>query len=189
MVNSTDLMDAIETQVASCGRCSLALESKQGVMGKGPLNARVMFIEEAPGEEEDEANEPFVGRSGKVLTKLLKGIGLDRSEVYITNVVKCRPPDNRDPSKDEVACCREYLDGEIALVKPSVICTLGRWALQTLLEDPKASVTKMNGKPLNFHGMTLVPLLHPAAGLHNPKAQGPTKEGFIELAKVLKGMK
>lgn len=182
----TDLMAAIETQVASCDRCSL---SKQGVMGKGPLDARVMFIGEAPGKEEDEANEPFVGRSGKVLTKLLKGIGLDRSEVYLTNLVKCRPPDNRDPSNDEVACCREYLDGEIALVKPSVICTLGQWALQTLLEDPKASVTKMNGTVVDFHGMTLVPLLHPAAGLHNPKAQGPTKEGFIELAKVLKGEK
>lgn len=182
----TDLMAAIETQVASCDRCPLALESKQGVFGKGPLHARVMFVGEAPGEEEDEANEPFVGRSGKVLAKLLKGIGLDRSEVYITNLVKCYSPDNRDPSKEEVACCREYLDGEIALVQPKVICTLGRWALQTLLRDPEASVTKMNGTVVDFHGIDLVPLLHPAAGLHNPKMQEPTKEGFIELANVLK---
>lgn len=189
MGNSTDLLEAINTQIVDCGRCDLFWGAAQPVVGVGPADADIMLIGEAPGADEDEHGQPFVGKSGKVLDKLLDGIGLSREEVYITNICKCRPPDNRDPKKNEVSACREFLDGEIACVKPKVICTLGRWALQTLTEDNDASITRMNGKAVDFHGMTLVPLLHPAAGLHNPAMQGPTKDGFIALKRILGGMK
>jgi len=125
-----------------------------------------------------------VGKAGQALTILLRNAGLSRDEVFITNIVKCRPPDNRDPQPDEVEACREYLDGQIACIRPRLICTLGRPALQTLV-DPTASVMKLNGTVIERHGLSYVPLIHPAAGLHNENMQEPIKEGFRRLGEVL----
>jgi DNA polymerase len=178
------LLDEIAAQVNSCQRCPLGQTRTMAVPGAGPPDARIMFVGEGPGRDEDLQGEPFVGRAGKVLTKLLRRIGLSREDVFITNIVKCRPPDNRDPQPDEVSACREYLDGQIAFIRPVLICTMGRPALQTLV-DPSASVMKLNGTVIEREGLVFVPLIHPAAGLHQPQMKDPTIEGFDALGRIL----
>lgn len=178
------LLDRIAEQVRTCTRCRLSATRTQAVPGVGPEDARIMFIGEGPGRDEDLQGEPFVGKAGQALTTLLRNAGLDRDQVFITNVVKCRPPDNRDPQPDEVEACREYLDGQIACIRPRLICTLGRWALHTLV-DPKASVMKVNGTIIERQGLTFVPLIHPAAGLHNENMREPIKEGFRRLGEIV----
>ncbi|MGD9496535.1 MAG: uracil-DNA glycosylase family protein [Armatimonadota bacterium] len=179
------LLDRIADQIRQCTRCGLCRGRTQAVPGVGPADARIMFIGEGPGRDEDLQGEPFVGKAGQALTVLLRNAGLSRNEVFITNIVKCRPPENRDPHPDEVAACREYLDGQIACIEPELICTLGRWALQTMV-DPTASVMKLNGTVLQRHGLTFVPLIHPAAGLHNEAQQDPIREGFRRLGEILR---
>ena len=183
------LLDAIADQVRSCTRCPLAEGRTHAVPGAGPPDAEIMFVGEAPGADEDAQGEPFVGRAGRILTQLLGSAGIDRSDVYITNICKCRPPNNRDPNPDEVQACREYLDGQIACIQPTLICTLGRWAGQTLLDDPDLSVMKANGTVVERFGLTIVPLIHPAAGLHQPAMQEPIAEGFRRLGGLLKERK
>ena len=178
------LLDEIAQQVCGCARCPLSESRSHAVPGVGPTDAKIMVIGEAPGEQEDLKGEPFVGKAGQMLTRLLKSAGLERSEVFITNIVKCRPPGNRDPHPDEAEACREYLDGQIACIRPTLICTLGRPALQTLI-DPTAGIMKVNGTVIERHGLTFVPLIHPAAGLHNPNMQKPTAEGFKNLGRIL----
>ena len=181
------LLDEIAAQVHACTRCPLHETRTNAVPGAGPADARIMFVGEGPGRDEDLQGEPFVGRAGQVLTRLLAGIGLSRDDVFITNIVKCRPPDNRDPHPDEVLACREYLDGQIAFIKPRLICTLGRPALQTLV-DPTASVMKLNGTIVHHEGLTFVPLIHPAAGLHQPQMQEAIKAGFKSLGRILEDL-
>ena len=178
------LLDRIAEQVRGCTRCRLSATRTQAVPGVGPADASIMLIGEAPGRDEDLQGEPFVGKAGQTLSILLRNAGISRDEVFITNIVKCRPPENRDPQPDEVAACREYLDGQIACIRPRLVCTLGRWALQTLV-DPTAAVMKLNGTVLQRHGLTLVPLIHPAAGLHNEKMQPPIREGFRRLGEIV----
>ena len=180
------LLDAIAEQILTCTRCPLAEGRTLAVPGAGPPDASIMFIGEAPGAEEDAQGVPFVGKAGQVLTVLLRNAGLDRSDVYITNVCKCRPPGNRDPHPDEVRACREHLDGQIACIRPTLVCTLGRWALHTMLEDETLSVMKLNGTVVEHQGLTFVPLIHPAAGLHNQNMQDPIKEGFQRLGELLR---
>lgn len=180
------LLDAIADQIRSCTRCPLAEGRTNAVPGVGPPDAEIMLVGEGPGADEDREGEPFVGRAGKALTVLLRNAGLDRSEVFITNIVKCRPPQNRDPNPDEVRACREYLDGQIACIRPTLICTLGAPALKTLLDDESLSVMKLNGTVIERQGLTFVPLIHPAAGLHNPQMQEPIKEGFRKLGELLR---
>lgn len=181
----SEMLDAIADEVRACTRCRLCEQRTQAVPGVGPYDARIMFVGEAPGEDEDLQGEPFVGRAGQALTVLLSNIGIDRSDVYITNICKCRPPGNRDPHPDEVDACREYLHGQIACIRPALICTLGRWAMQTLLEDATLSVMKLNGQLIERHGLTFVPLIHPAAGLHNEAMREPIKQGFASLGQIL----
>ena len=178
------LLDEIAEQVRACQRCPLGEGRTKAVPGAGAPDARVMFVGEAPGYVEDQQGLPFVGPAGKVLDRLLGRIGLSRQDVYITNILKCRPPENRDPRPDEIDACREYLDGQIAFIKPKLLCTLGRPALQTLV-DPKASVMKLNGTVMEREGLTFVPLLHPAAGLHNKAMQASIIEGFDRLREIL----
>ena len=178
------LLDEIAEQVRACRRCALAEGRNNAVPGAGASDARIMFVGEAPGSVEDQQGLPFVGPAGKVLDNLLKRAGLTREEVFITNILKCRPPENRDPRPDEVEACREYLDGQIACIKPMLVCTLGRPALQALI-DPKASVMKLNGQVIEKEGLTFVPLLHPAAGLHNKAMQASIIEGFDKLREIL----
>lgn len=178
------LLDRIAEQVRGCTRCRLSATRTRAVPGVGPEDAAIMFVGEGPGRDEDLQGEPFVGKAGQALTILLRNAGLSRDEVFITNIVKCRPPGNRDPMPDEVEACREYLDGQIACIRPRLICTLGRPALQTLV-DPTASVMKVNGTVIKRHGLSFVPLVHPAAGLHNESMQESIREGFRRLGEIV----
>lgn len=159
------MLDELAAEIRVCRRCRLCEGRTNAVPGEGRADARIMFIGEGPGLQEDRQGRPFVGPAGQLLTELLAQAGLQRDDVFITNIVKCRPPDNREPQPDEIAACRDYLDAQIAVVNPRIICTLGRPALQTLV-DPSASIGREHGKARQVGGMLFVPLYHPAAALH-----------------------
>lgn len=155
----------------ACTRCKLhALGRTQVVFGVGHPNARLMFVGEAPGEDEDRQGEPFVGRAGQLLTRIIEAIGLTRDQVYIANVIKCRPPGNRNPEPDEVAACEGFLFRQIDAVAPRVIVPLGKFAAQCLLRttDP---ITRLRGRRFEYRGATLIPTFHPAYLLRNPSAK------------------
>jgi DNA polymerase len=143
-----------------------------------------MFVGEAPGGDEDQQGRPFVGPAGRLLTHLLKTINLDRRQVFITNVVKCRPPGNRDPSPEEIAACNEYLLTQIALITPKVLCTLGRFAGQTLI-DKRLSISREHGKPRRVSGILYLPLYHPAAALHQARLIDSLEADMRQLSRVL----
>ncbi|MGH7164874.1 MAG: uracil-DNA glycosylase, partial [Nitrospiraceae bacterium] len=152
--------------------------------GVGNPHAEIMFVGEGPGYYEDQQGEPFVGAAGKLLNELLQSAGLSRSQVYIANVIKCRPPNNRDPEPDEVDTCKPFLLQQIALIKPKVVCTLGNWATQTLLEK-KVGITKVRGQAFTLKDFVIFPLLHPAAALHQGSLQEPLREDFRKLKAFL----
>jgi uracil-DNA glycosylase len=155
----------LRTEASGCTRCPLADTRTQVVFGVGDPQAALMFIGEGPGRAEDLAGEPFVGRSGKLLDKLvLQEIGLDRSRFYIAHVVKCRPPGNRDPLPGEIESCRPYLEGQLALIAPTVVVTLGNFSTRLLL-DTTEGITRLRGRSYPFRGGHLVPTYHPAAAL------------------------
>jgi uracil-DNA glycosylase len=161
-------LEAVAAEAAGCTRCRLHESRTQVVFGQGDPNADLMFVGEAPGFHEDRQGLPFVGPSGQLLNRLLEGIGLRRQDVYIANVVKSRPPGNRDPEPDEIAACRPWLDAQIRLVDPKVVVTLGNFAAKTLLETT-TGITRLRGRTYPFQGRVLLPTFHPAAALH---AQG-----------------
>ena len=169
----------------NCQRCKLAkLGRSQIVFGVGNPHASVMFVGEAPGFNEDQQGEPFVGAAGKLLNDLLQSAGLSRSDIYIANVIKCRPPNNRDPEPDEVETCKPFLMQQIAMVHPKLVCTLGNWATQTLLER-KVGITKVRGQAFYLKDFVLFPLLHPAAALHQGNMLEPLREDFKKLREFL----
>ena len=156
---------ALEREASACTRCPLSAGRTQVVFGVGAPDADLMFVGEAPGREEDLKGEPFVGRSGRLLDKLvLEEMGLTRDQFFIANTLMCRPPDNRDPKPDEIAACRPYLEQKIALIKPKVIITLGNFATRLLLETAEG-ITKVRGRTYPFGDVTLVPTYHPSAAL------------------------
>jgi len=161
-------LEAVAAEAAGCTRCRLYQSRTQVVFGQGDPQADLMFVGEAPGFHEDRQGVPFVGPSGQLLNRLLEGIGLRRQDVYICNVVKSRPPNNRDPLPDEIAACRPWLDAQIRLVDPKVVVTLGNFAAKTLLETT-TGITRLRGRTYPFQGRVLLPTFHPAAALH---AQG-----------------
>jgi uracil-DNA glycosylase family 4 len=161
-------LEAVAAEAAGCTRCRLHQSRTQVVFGQGDPRADLMFVGEAPGLHEDRQGVPFVGPSGQLLNRLLEGIGLRRQDVYICNVVKSRPPQNRDPQPDEIAACRPWLDAQIRLVDPKVVVTLGNFAAKTLLETT-TGITRLRGRTYPFQGRVLLPTFHPAAALH---AQG-----------------
>ena len=161
-------LEAVAAEAAGCTRCRLHQSRTQVVFGQGDPHADLMFVGEAPGFHEDRQGLPFVGPSGQLLNRLLEGIGLRRDDVYICNVVKSRPPQNRDPQPDEIAACRPWLDAQIRLVDPKVVVTLGNFAAKTLLETT-TGITRLRGRTHPFQGRVLLPTFHPAAALH---AQG-----------------
>ena len=161
-------LEAVAAEAAGCTRCRLHQSRTQVVFGQGDPHADLMFVGEAPGFHEDRQGVPFVGPSGQLLNRLLEGIGLRREDVYICNVVKSRPPQNRDPLPDEIAACRPWLDAQIRLVDPKVVVTLGNFAAKTLLETT-TGITRLRGRTYPFQGRLLLPTFHPAAALH---AQG-----------------
>ena len=169
----------------NCQRCKLAKMGRtQVVFGVGNPHARVMFVGEAPGFNEDQQGEPFVGAAGKLLNDLLLSAGLARSDIYIANVIKCRPPNNRDPEQDEVETCKPFLLQQIAMIRPKLVCTLGNWATQTLLER-KVGITKVRGQAFYLKDFVLFPLLHPAAALHQGSLLEPLREDFKKLRELL----
>ncbi len=173
---------------ASLYNCKLCKLSKLGrtqvVFGVGNPQASIMFVGEAPGFHEDRQGEPFVGAAGKLLNELLQSAGLSRSEIYIANVIKCRPPNNRDPEQDEVDTCKPFLLQQIQLIKPKLVCSLGNWATQTLLEK-KVGITKVRGQAISLKDFVLFPLLHPAAALHQGNLREPLVEDFKKLKAYL----
>jgi DNA polymerase len=155
---------AVRDDALGCTRCPLAETRTQVVFGVGDESAPLMFVGEGPGAEEDRQGIPFVGRAGQLLTRLIEGIGFGRDHVYIANVVKCRPPGNRDPQPAEIDACRPYLEAQLAFVAPRVVVTLGNFATKLLL-DTKEGITKLRGREFPFGGAVLVPTFHPAAVL------------------------
>ena len=170
--------------VHDCTRCGLHEGRKRAVPGEGPVPADIMLIGEGPGATEDQQARPFVGASGKFLDELLAQAGYKRAEVFIGNVVKCRPPNNRDPQPDELAACKEYLDRQVELVQPKVIVTLGRFSMYRYF--PGASITKIHGQSKRVGDTLIVPMFHPAAALRNPAWRALLIEDFQKLPALVK---
>lgn len=168
-------LEQLQQQVRGCTACRLCEGRQHVVFGSGSPTADVMFVGEAPGREEDLKGFPFVGAAGDLLTKMIEGIKLSRDEVYIANVVKCRPPNNRDPQVDEIEQCEPFLIRQIELIQPRVVCTLGRFAAQTLLKTT-TSMGRLRGKIYEYSGIKLIPTYHPAALLRNPQWKRPAWE-------------
>jgi uracil-DNA glycosylase len=162
---ATQTLQELSTEAATCTRCRLAAGRTQVVFGVGNPDADIMFVGEGPGYYEDKQGEPFVGAAGQLLTRMLGEIGLRREDVYITNVVRCRPPGNRDPLPDEIESCRPYLDGTIANIRPRVIVTLGNFATRVIL-DRQISISRVRGQRFDVEGRVVIPTFHPAAILH-----------------------
>jgi len=162
-----EALEALYAEIRSCTKCSLHRGRTRAVPGEGPAEAQIMFIGEGPGFHEDRQGRPFVGAAGKFLEEMLAGIGIRRDEVYIANVIKCRPPGNRDPLPDELEACSQYLDRQIELVDPSVIVTLGRFSMARYF--PGAKISAIHGQTRRLGNRIVVPMLHPAAALHQPK--------------------
>lgn len=171
--------------VSVCTRCALHQSRKQTVFGVGNPHAKLMFIGEAPGADEDAKGEPFVGRAGQLLTKIIAAMGMTREEVYIANILKCRPPQNRDPLPSEVECCEEYLRAQIALIQPKYICALGRIAAHWLLKTDAPLGAMRTGNYL-YEGIPVIVTYHPAALLRNPAFKAPCWEDMKKLMALLK---
>jgi DNA polymerase len=161
-------LEALREHIGDCRRCKLAPRRTQIVFGVGNPRARLVFVGEAPGRDEDLKGEPFVGRAGQLLTEIItKGMKLRREDVYIANVIKCRPPENRNPEPDEVASCEPFLIRQLGLIGPEVIVALGKFAVQCLLRT-KSPITQLRGRWYDYHGIRLMPTFHPAYLLRNP---------------------
>jgi DNA polymerase len=177
--------EALREAALECTRCALSETRTQVVFGVGDPAAALMFVGEGPGEQEDLQGEPFVGRAGQLLTLLIEGIGLTRADVYIANVVKCRPPGNRDPLPVEIETCRPYLDAQLSFIGPKVVVTLGNFATKLLLQT-KDGITKLRGKEFPYRDGVLVPVLHPAAVLRNTGASlAQTRADFVTIKRAL----
>ena len=176
----------VAQEVAACTRCAELADSRtQTVFGVGNPTARLVFLGEAPGADEDRQGEPFVGRAGKLLTDIIQsGMGLRREDVYILNILRCRPPGNRNPLPDEAANCREYLDRQLAIIRPEFLCCLGAVAAQNLL-DTTDTIGRMRGRVLDYQGIKVVCTYHPAYLLRNPAAKKSTWEDIQLLMREM----
>lgn len=182
--SSEEKLQRLHEIILGCHDCELSRARKVAVPGEGDFGARVVFVGEAPGAREDEQGRPFCGPAGQLLDELLASIGLPRESVYITNIVKCRPPGNRVPTSEEVAACNEYLKLQVGLIAPKVLCTLGGPALSTLTGETRP-IGKWHGKPERRKRFTLYPLYHPAAALHQPSLRDTLYEDFGRLGRYL----
>jgi uracil-DNA glycosylase len=184
-----EALKEVFAQARGCVRCAeLAATRRTVVFGAGDADADLMFVGEAPGASEDEQGLPFVGQAGKLLEKLLGEIGLRREQVFIANVLKCRPPGNRDPQPVEIENCREYLYRQVELIQPRVICTLGNFSTKLLREDP-TGITRLHGQPevltVGRRTVRIFPIFHPAAALYTPRMLQTLREDFQKLPDVL----
>jgi uracil-DNA glycosylase family 4 len=183
-----DTLHALGEQVSACTRCRLAQTRTQVVFGVGNPSADLMFVGEAPGFHEDKQGLPFVGQAGKLLDQLLAGIGLDRSQVYIANVLKCRPPGNRDPQPDEIESCEPHLFRQIELIQPKLVATLGNFATK-LLSGKQIGITRVHGveqeTTVGGNHVLLYPLYHPAAALYTPRMLDVLREDFARIPELM----
>ena len=170
-------------EVAVCQRCALSSARRNAVPGEGPENADIMFIGEAPGFHEDRQGKPFVGAAGHFLNELLASIGLGREDVYICNVLKCRPPGNRDPKAEEIEACRPFLDRQIELIAPKMIVTLGRFSMARWF--PNVRISRIHGRPKKIGGVLYLPMFHPAAALHQPRYRVDIEQDMLKIPQFL----
>jgi DNA polymerase len=178
----SELTDLYE-QIRTCTRCPLAQGRTRAVPGEGPEDAAVLFIGEAPGFHEDKSGRPFVGAAGRFLEELLADIGMHRNEVYIANVIKCRPPGNRAPTGTEIEACKSYLDRQIELIQPQIVITLGRFSMARYF--PGAKISSIHGKPRKIEGVLYYPMYHPAAALHQPSLRSAVVEDMKKIPQLL----
>lgn len=178
-----EIMHQLEEQVRTCPRCELCRSRTHAVPGAGRYDAEVMFIGEAPGMNEDKRGLPFVGNAGKFLDEMLATIGWERDDVYVTNIVKCRPPGNRDPLPDEIDACQIYLDTQLETINPRMVVTLGRFSMARWFKNER--ISRIHGKPREADGRVIVPLYHPAAALHQPSLRAVLEEDFRKLPLIL----
>ncbi len=181
-------MKDIENEVRSCRKCELWKTRKNPVIGEGPIDTSIMLIGEAPGFNEDRLGRPFVGRAGNVLNEALFAIGLKRDDVYITNILKCRPPGNRNPRLEEIEKCTPYLDRQVEIIKPRIICTLGNFALKYIFRKfgfTAEPVSKIHGKIFKSENITVIPMYHPASAVYNPNLKQIIINDFMKLKEVL----
>lgn len=174
----------IQQQISTCTKCPLHLTRTNTVPGSGNQNSEIVFIGEGPGKNEDLKGLPFVGAAGSYLDKLLLSINLTRQQVFITNIVKCRPPQNRDPLPTEIETCAPYLHLQLQTLKPLLIITLGRHAMNFFL--PNQQISKVHGQPKRYRNQVYLPLYHPAAGLHNPATRVDIERDFLKIPLILK---
>ena len=170
-------------EIAECQRCILAQARKHPVPGEGPENAKIVFIGEGPGFHEDQQGRPFVGAAGQFLEELLEGIGLRREDVYICNVIKCRPPGNRDPLPEEIDACKPYLDRQIEIISPRMLVTLGRFSMERYF--PGAKISQIHGQARKIGGIIYYPMYHPAAALHQPRWRKVVEEDMSRIPQIL----
>ena len=177
-------LEQIASQISICTLCKLSCNRNRTVPGEGSNTPNIMFIGEAPGFHEDQQGRPFIGRAGKLLEELLSSIGLRRSDVFITNMVKCRPLNNRDPLPLEIEACRPFLENQIKILNPKVIVTLGRYSLSKFF--PTETISKARGKPREWKGRIIFPIYHPAAALHQSRLKTVLIDDFNKLANLVK---
>lgn len=188
LAKRSESFETLRKEAEACTRCQLHESRDKVVFGSGNPDADLMFVGEAPGAEEDRTGLPFVGRSGRLLDQLLAEIGITRAEVFIANVVKCRPPDNRDPARAEIEACRSYLERQVQLIEPRLVCTLGNFATKLLSGDP-TGITKVHGEAkrakLGASQVMIFPLFHPAAALRSPKYAAGLREDFARIPQLI----
>jgi len=182
-VNPEQELKSVADQVMLCTDCKLHASRKLAVPGEGPAKAELMFIGEGPGFHENEQGRPFVGAAGNFLEELLASIGMKRDQVYITNIVKCRPPGNRDPRLPEITECSKYLERQIEAINPRVIVTLGRFSMARFI--PEARISTVHGRARTVNGRLVVPMYHPAAALHQPALRRVVEEDFSRLPEMI----
>ena len=183
---SNDSLEKIASEVIGCPLCKLSRSRRNAVPGDGQLSSKIMFIGEAPGKNEDEQGKPFVGAAGMILNQALEKAGIKRAEVFITNVVKCRPPGNRVPENDERSICRQYLDRQISLIAPKIICILGSTAYSSILGGK--SIIKNRGKIMERNGQKYFLTIHPAAAIYNKNLRSVLNNDLFILSKEIKKM-
>lgn len=183
----SDSLEQIAAEVSACTRCPLHETRNRSVPGEGPADAQIMFIGEGPGFHEDQSGRPFVGAAGNFLNELLGSVGLKREDVFICNVVKCRPPGNRDPEPVEIKACQDYLDRQIEMINPKLIVTLGRFSMARWFPD--ARISHVHGKPRPMGDRVIVPMYHPAAALHQPSLKQEVIDDFKKLPQFLEQAK
>ncbi len=186
MMEPDAVLARIAEQVSTCEKCDLHYSRKKGVPGEGPVDAEIVFVGEGPGFHENNQGRPFVGAAGNFLEELLATIGMQREDVFITNVVKCRPPGNRDPAPQELEACSPYLDKQLQAINPKVIVTLGRYSMARYI--PNAKISEIHGQPIRIRGTLIMPFYHPAAALHRPSLRSVVEEDFLKLTEIIQNV-